>query len=52
MITKEMIKDRITLLEREFDQVKANLLAYDGALQEARHWLSILDKEESNDRPA
>ena len=43
-MTKEQVLERIKTLETEREQLKATLLAYDGALQESRHWLEQLDK--------
>lgn len=43
-MTKEEIQDRIKTLETEREQLRATLLAYDGALQESKHWLEQLDK--------
>jgi hypothetical protein len=36
---KDTIQERIKLLEKERDQTRANLIAYEGALQEANYWL-------------
>lgn len=44
-ITKEMATARLELLQKEFQQLTD---AYNGAMQETRYWISILDKEETN----
>jgi len=49
-MTKEKLEDRIKQLETEREQVKATLLAYEGALQDCKYWLIELEKEEVNGR--
>lgn len=44
-MTKEKIQDRIQTLETEREQLKANLLAYEGAIQDCKHWLVQLSDE-------
>ena len=38
-MTREKLQERLTILEQEREQVKATLAAYDGAIQECKHWL-------------
>ena len=47
-MTKDLIEARILKLTSERDQIKATLLAYEGALQEANFWLSEANKTESD----
>lgn len=37
---KETIRARIKLLESERDQLKGNVIAYDGAIQDCQFWLT------------
>jgi hypothetical protein len=37
---KEKLEERLQLLEQEREQIKVTLAAYDGAIQECKHWLS------------
>lgn len=48
-MTKEKILERIKTLEAEREQVRSTLLAYEGALQDCRHWLGQLEEEKTND---
>lgn len=51
-MNKEQIQNRLDLLEKEREQLKATVLAYEGAIQESKHWLEELDKtkkEKKND---
>lgn len=41
---KTQVQDRIKQLETEREQVKATLLAYEGAIQDCNYWLSQMDK--------
>ncbi len=43
-MTKEKILERIKLLENEKEQVKATVIAYEGAIQDCRHWLQQLEE--------
>lgn len=43
-MTKEQIEDRVKTLTAEKEQLTANLLAYDGALQDCGYWLEQLNK--------
>lgn len=50
-VTKEKIQDRIKLLEKEKEQVKSAVLAYEGALQDCHYWLEQMEKPTvKNDR--
>lgn len=40
----QKLKDRIKLLEQEREQLKGNLAAYEGAIQDNKYWLSELEK--------
>lgn len=42
-MNKDKINERIQTLEKEREQVKATLLAYEGALQDCNYWLSQLE---------
>jgi hypothetical protein len=44
-VTKEKIQERIKTLEAEREQVKATFLAYEGAIQEAKHWLAETEEK-------
>ena len=46
LITREQVQERIAQYEKEIEQMSVTLQAYDGALQDAKFWLSVLDKEE------
>lgn len=48
-MTKEALQERLTKLEQEKLQLAATLNAYEGAIAEAKHWLTQLDtpKEET-----
>lgn len=41
MVTIAAIEARLAQLRREAEQVKANLHAYDGAIQECEYWLAV-----------
>ena len=45
-MTKDKLLERIKQLETEREQVKATLLAYEGALQDCQYWLSTLEQKE------
>lgn len=42
-MTKEKLEERIKLLETERDATKASLMAYEGAIQDCKHWLTQLE---------
>lgn len=44
-MNKEKIQDHIKTLETEREQLRLNLAAYDGAIQNCQHWLKELEKE-------
>ena len=50
-MTKEKLEDRIKQLETEREQVRATLLAYEGALQDCKYWLTSLQEAET-DKPS
>lgn len=41
---QSQLEERIKLLETEREQVRATFLAYEGALQEAKHWLKQVEE--------
>ena len=43
MITKEALEERLEQLQREREQLVANIHAYGGAIQECEYWLRQLD---------
>lgn len=45
-LTKEKLEARIKLLEQEREQIKNTMVAYEGAIQEAKHWLTVLQGEQ------
>jgi site-specific recombinase XerD len=46
---REKLEARLKLLETEREQVQNTVLAYEGAIQESRHWLSQLEEKQEND---
>ena len=50
-ITREAIETRLAELRRDAEQMRANLHAYDGAIQDCEHWLAVLDAPETTDEP-
>ena len=46
-MTRDKIQERIKTLETERDNTKNLLVMYEGALQDAKFWLSELDKSET-----
>lgn len=51
-ITKEQIEQRISVLQQSKDQHIANANAVNGAISEATHWLSELEKQEVSAAPS
>lgn len=47
-MTLDKILERIKTLEQERDQLRNNLIAYEGAIQDCRHWLEQLEKDEQD----
>lgn len=43
-MTEELIKQRIADLNAQADQLRANLNAIGGAIQDCEYWLSMLKK--------
>ena len=41
-------EERLVKLQRERDQLVANINAYDGAIQECKYWLELLEKQEQS----
>lgn len=41
-MNREKLEERIKTLETERDQMRTNLVAYDGAIQDCKYWLSQL----------
>jgi len=48
-ITREAIQNRLDRLVEEYEQAKANMHAYEGAIQECRYWLNELDIEDKQE---
>jgi hypothetical protein len=48
-ITKEIITTRKVTLLKELNEVKANMNALIGALQDCEYWLSQITEEEKKD---
>lgn len=44
-ITREAVEARIEAIKRDLDALIADVHANEGALQEAKHWLTVLDRE-------
>lgn len=49
-MTLDKLQKRITQLNQERDQLKANLIAYDGAIQDCNYWLSELDQVKEEEK--
>ena len=49
-ITSELVKARIAQLEKEAGQLRNNLNACLGALQDCGYWLAQLEKQKSQDK--
>lgn len=47
-MNKEKLEERIKTLETERDQMRTNIVAYEGAIQDCKHWLSTLEETEKN----
>ncbi len=45
-ITKELLEKRLKLLAEQRALAQAQVYGYDGAMQEAQHWLEELEKTE------
>jgi hypothetical protein len=45
VITEEVILERLQKLRSELDQMRANLAAYEGAIQDCEYWLDQLKNE-------
>ena len=52
MFTKEMVQERITKVQAEMEQTKANFAKLEGHLSEALHWLAELTKREDEAKEA
>lgn len=50
-MTKDKLEARIKQLETEREQVKATLLAYEGALQDCNYWLKELNDSDNVTEP-
>ena len=48
-MTKEQIQARLKQLETEREQLRVNLMAYEGAIQDCNYWLQELDKAEEKE---
>lgn len=49
-MNKEKLLERIKLLETEREQVRANLIVYEGAIQDCNYWLKELDVKNNPDK--
>ena len=43
---QDKLQERLKLLEQEREQLKTTLAAYDGAIQECKHWLNQTETKE------
>lgn len=48
-ITVEMIEARLEKLRAIAEQMKANVSAYQGAIEDCEHWLEVLGKEQDGE---
>jgi len=48
-ITKEMLEEKLVLLNKEYQQLLANEKAYEGAIQVCKQLLTQLETPETND---
>lgn len=46
MITREALEARLTQLRQEVEQMRANLNAYEGAIQDCEYWLGVITAQE------
>jgi hypothetical protein len=49
MITKEDIQKRLAMLEQDYERAIADVNAINGAMQDCKHWLEQLTKDEPTD---
>lgn len=42
-MTKEKVQERLNTLEKEREQVKTSLIAYEGAIQDCKYWLEQME---------
>ena len=43
-MTLEALRERLVKLQAEYEQTKANMHAYEGAIQECQYWLNQLQE--------
>lgn len=43
-MTKEQLEDRIKTLTQDRDNLKATIIAYEGAIQDCMFWIQEIDK--------
>jgi len=44
-ITRELLEERLARYQADRSDLQAQLNAYEGAVQDCQHWLSVLDQE-------
>lgn len=44
-MNKELIQERIKLLEQEREQARNTLIAYEGAIQDCKYWLEQVESK-------
>lgn len=49
MITRAVIEARLEQLRAEVEQIRANLHAYEGAIQDCEYWLGVLTADEAEE---
>lgn len=52
MITRAQVEGRMEELKRQQEQLRANLHAVDGALQDCEYWLARLDEPTETGEPS
>ena len=48
-ITKEMVVERLDLLQRQRADAQAQVHGFDGAIQDTKYWLQLLENEVKED---
>ena len=47
-MTLEALRERLAKLQAEYEQTKANMHAYEGAIQECQYWIDLLETSEDD----
>ena len=47
-MTAKDIEDRLAVLTKHAEQLKADAIAVDGAIQDCKYWLDVVNKEAAN----